>query len=49
MNFNVEVMGIIESVVKELYTTFFFLFELVSFVLLAAIVGAIVLAQKKFE
>ncbi|MBL8017412.1 MAG: NADH-quinone oxidoreductase subunit J [Ignavibacteria bacterium] len=46
---NAEVMGTIQSVGKELYTTYSFPFELVSFVLLAAIVGAIVLAQKKFE
>ncbi len=49
LNQNAEVMGTIESVGKELYTTYSFPFELVSFILLAAIVGAIVLAQKKFE
>jgi NADH-quinone oxidoreductase subunit J len=49
MNPNAELMGTIESVGKELYTTYSFPFELVSFVLIAAIVGAIVLAQKKFE
>lgn len=46
---NAEAFGTIESIGKELYTTFSFPFELVSFILLAAIVGAIVLAQKKFE
>ncbi len=46
---NAETLGTIESVGRELYTTYSFPFELVSFVLLAAIVGAIVLAQKKFE
>lgn len=46
---NAEAMGTIESVGRELYTTFSFPFELVSFILLAAIVGAIILAQKKFE
>jgi NADH-quinone oxidoreductase subunit J len=44
-----ETLGTIESVGKELYTTYSFPFELVSFILLAAIIGAIVLAQKKFE
>ncbi len=44
-----EQLGTIQSIGKELYTTYSFPFELVSFVLLAAIVGAIVLAQKKFE
>jgi NADH-quinone oxidoreductase subunit J len=44
-----EQLGTIESIGKELYTTYSFPFELVSFILLAAIVGAIVLAQKKFE
>lgn len=49
MNPNAELMGTIESVGKELYTTYSFPFELVSIILLVAIVGAIVLAQKKFE
>jgi NADH-quinone oxidoreductase subunit J len=49
MSPNAESLGTIESIGKELYTTFSFPFELVSFILLAAIVGAIVLAQKKFE
>ena len=49
MSPNAETFGAIQSVGKELYTTYSFPFELVSFVLLAAIVGAIVLAQKKFE
>lgn len=44
-----EMQGTIESVGKLLYSTFSFPFELVSFILLAAIVGAIVLAQKKFD
>lgn len=46
---NAESLGTIEAVGKELYTTFSFPFELVSFVLLVAIVGAMLLAQKKFE
>jgi NADH-quinone oxidoreductase subunit J len=44
-----EQMGTVESAGKELYTTFSFPFELVSFILLAAIVGAIVLAKKKID
>ncbi len=49
INPNAEQIGTIESTGKVLYTTFSFPFELVSFILLAAIVGAIVLAKKKFE
>lgn len=44
-----EKQGTVEAVGKELYTTFSFPFEVVSFILIAAIVGAIVLAKKKFE
>ena len=46
---NAEKLGTVESIGKELYTTYSFPFELVSFILIAAIVGAIVLAKKKFE
>ncbi len=49
INPNAEGMGTIESVGKQLYSVYSFPFELVSFILLAAIVGAVVLAQKKFE
>ena len=49
INPNAEAMGTIESVGKQLYSVYSFPFELVSFILLAAIVGAVVLAQKKFE
>jgi len=49
MNPGAEQFGTIEVIGKELYTTYSFPFELVSFILLAAIVGAIVLAKKKFE
>jgi NADH-quinone oxidoreductase subunit J len=49
MNPNAEQLGTIESVGRELYTNFSFPFELVSFILLAAIIGAIILAQKKIE
>lgn len=46
---NAESMGTVESIGKELYTTYSFPFEIVSFILVAAIIGAIVLAKKKFE
>jgi len=49
MSPNAEANGTIQVVGTALYTTFSFPFELVSFILLAAIVGALVLAQKKFE
>jgi len=49
MSPNSESIGTIEAVGKQLYSVYSFPFELVSFILLAAIVGAIVLAQKKFE
>lgn len=49
INPKADEIGTVESAGKELYTTFSFPFELVSFILLAAIVGAIVLAKKKFE
>jgi NADH-quinone oxidoreductase subunit J len=49
MSSSAESQGTIEFVGRQLYTIYSFPFELVSFVLLAAIVGAIVLAQKKFE
>lgn len=49
MNPNAESLGTIETVGRELYTVYSFPFELVSFILLAAIIGAIILAQKKFE
>jgi|SRR4030095_2585255 NADH-quinone oxidoreductase subunit J len=49
MSPNAEGQGTIEAVGKQLYTVFSFPFELVSFILLAAIIGAIVLAQKKFD
>lgn len=44
-----ENLGKVEVIGRELYTTFSFPFELVSFILLSAIVGAIILAKKKFE
>lgn len=49
INPNAELIGTIESNGKVLYTTYSFPFELISFILLAAIVGAIVLAKKKFD
>ena len=44
-----EQLGTIQNIGKELYTSYSFPFEAVSFILVAAIVGAIVLAKKKFE
>ena len=49
INPSAEQMGTIQNTGKELYTAFSFPFEVVSFILVAAIVGAIVLAKKKFE
>jgi NADH-quinone oxidoreductase subunit J len=49
INPGAEQLGTIESIGKSLYTTYSFPFEIVSFILLAAIIGAIVLAKKKFE
>jgi NADH-quinone oxidoreductase subunit J len=49
MNPAAETQGTIENIGTALYTTFSYPFELVSFILIAAIVGAIVLAQKRFE
>lgn len=42
-------MGTAESLGVELFSNYSFPFELASFLLLAAIVGAVVLAKKKFE
>jgi len=49
INKSAEALGTVESIGNELYTNFSFPFEVVSFILLAAIVGAIVLAKKKFD
>ena len=49
INPNSEKIGTVQDIGRELYTTYSFPFELVSFILIAAIVGAIVLAKKKFE
>ncbi len=49
MNPGAEQQGTVESIGSALYTDFSFPFEVVSFILLAAIIGAIVLAKKKFE
>jgi NADH-quinone oxidoreductase subunit J len=46
---NAVQMGTAETLGKELFTTYSFPFELASFLLLAAIVGAVVLAKKKFD
>lgn len=42
-------MGTAENLGRELFTNYSFPFELASFLLLAAIVGAVVLAKKRFE
>ena len=42
-------IGTAEYLGAELFTTYSFPFELASFLLLAAIVGAVVLAKKKFD
>lgn len=42
-------IGTVEFLGKELVTTYSFPFEVAAFLLLAAIVGAVVLAKKKFE
>jgi len=44
-----EMFGTAEYLGSELFTNFSFPFELASFLLLAAIVGAVVLAKKKFD
>jgi NADH-quinone oxidoreductase subunit J len=46
---NAEEMGKAEYLGSELFTNYSFPFELASFLLLAAIVGAVVLAKKKFD
>ena len=42
-------MGTVESIGKVLFNNYLFPFEMTSILLLAAIVGAIMLAKKKFE
>ncbi len=42
-------IGTVESIGKELFTTFLFPFEITSVLLLVAIVGAVVLAKKKLD
>lgn len=44
-----ESMGTVESIGKVLFNNYLFPFEMTSILLLAAIVGAILLAKKKFE
>ena len=44
-----EQFGTAEYIGSELFTNYSFPFELASFLLLAAIVGAVVLAKKKFD
>lgn len=49
MSDKAEEIGRAQFLGTELFTNFSFPFELASFLLLAAIVGAVVLAKKKFE
>jgi NADH-quinone oxidoreductase subunit J len=49
INPGAEQLGTIETIGRELYTTYSFPFEAISFILIVAIIGAIVLAKKKFE
>jgi len=42
-------MGTVEFLGQVLYTKFLFPFEMTSFLLLAAIIGAVVLAKKKLQ
>ncbi len=49
MSENSLAIGTAESLGKELTTTYSLPFELASFLLLAGIIGAVVLAKKKFE
>jgi NADH-quinone oxidoreductase subunit J len=42
-------LGTVENIGKELFTTFLFPFEVTSILLLAAIVGAVILAKRKLE
>lgn len=46
---NAGQMGTVEFLGQILYTKYAFLFEMTSFLLLAAIVGAVVLAKKKLQ
>ena len=46
---NAAVIGTVESIGTELFTNYLFPFEVTSIILLAAIVGAVVLAKKRFE
>jgi len=46
---NAVTIGTAESIGTELFTNYLFPFEVTSIILLAAIVGAIVLAKKRFE
>lgn len=46
---NAAAIGTVEAIGMELFTNYLFPFEVISIILLAAIVGAIVLAKKRFE
>lgn len=49
MSPNAVTMGTAQSLGKELFTTYSFVVEIAGILLLAAIIGAVVLAKKKFE
>ncbi len=44
-----ETLGTVEAIGKVLFGNYLFPFEITSFLLLAAIVGAVLLAKKKFD
>ena len=46
---NLPVLGTVQVVGQQLFTTFLFPFEITSFLLLAAMVGAIVLAKRRLN
>lgn len=46
---NAVTMGTVEFIGTELFTNYLFPFEVTSIILLAAIVGAVVLAKRRFE
>jgi len=49
INPNAVEIGTVEFIGKSLYTNYILPFEITSMLLLAAIVGVIVLAKKKFQ
>jgi NADH:ubiquinone oxidoreductase subunit 6 (subunit J) len=49
MSLKAEQIGVAEYLGKELFTTYSFPVIIAGLILLAAIIGAVVLAKKKFE